>query len=90
MWSNPFGSWANAYVRHRYHCNGLGAVIPANIISSKIDPQKEELFKEIAEKAEKKKKRDEAIAEGKKEFDAKKPQLFKEIAEKAKKWSGIK
>ncbi len=54
-------------------------------MSEKEGGKKEELFKEIAEKAEKKKKRDEAIAEGKKEFDAKKPQLFKEIAEKAKK-----
>jgi hypothetical protein len=50
----------------------------------KQDPnQRKEMFNEIAAKAEKKNKIDEAIAEGKKEFDAKKPELFKEIAEKA-------
>ena len=47
-----------------------------------FDAKKPELFKEIAEKAERKNKRDEEIEKGKKEFDAKKPQLFKEIAEK--------
>ncbi len=47
-----------------------------------FDEKKTELFKEIAEKAERKNKRDEEIEKGKKEFDAKKPQLFKEIAEK--------
>ena len=50
-----------------------------------FDAKKPELFKEIQEKAEKKAKIDQAVAEVRKEFDAKKGQLFKEIEEKAAK-----